>query len=100
MWLGFESTAVNIHVLKHWIHSIIDKICLGVDLAEAFELSSSDMAVVVPSWSGSSLASLMKCPNVIFLASFPGMEVKSFTNCEAGGQKPVYVVDQQWGRWV
>ena len=58
----------------------MDKICLGVDLAEAFELSSSEMAVVVPSWSGSNLASLINCPDLIFLASFPRMEVKAFTD--------------------
>ena len=48
MWSGwnFESTAV--YILKHWIHSIMDEVCLGVDFAATFELSSSDMADVFP----------------------------------------------------
>ena len=70
----FESTAV--YIPKHWIHSMIDEICLGVDL-EALEPSSSGKAVIAPSWSGRSSASSMNCPDYIFLASFPGTGGKS-----------------------
>ena len=52
---------------------MIDEICLGVDLVESLEPSSSGMAVVVPGWLSRNSTSLMNYFDCILLMSFPGM---------------------------
>ena len=79
------------------MHSMKDEICLGDDLAEALELSSSGMAVVVPSWSRRNSTTSMNFPDCILLISFPGMgeglcQLRFF---EARGQNLCMLVSPQ-----
>ena len=73
------------------------KICLGANLAEALELSSSGMAVVVPSWLGRNSASSMNCPDCMLLLNFSGMgeEICQLRLFEVGGKNLYMLVSSQ-----